>query len=100
MSLSILMMLGQRIEMPVRKTLEEEAWLTTVSERIRAARAAAGLTQVALAEMTNLSVDMVSRVERGDREPGLAVCRRLAGALSVDLGELLADSSPVSESAD
>ncbi len=57
--------------------------------RISQLRIKAGLTQAKLAEGADLSVDLISRIERGDRAPSLESLEKLAGALNVDPAELL-----------
>ena len=46
-----------------------------------------------LAEMTGLSLTIVSYVERGLRNPTLDTLLRLTGALEVDLGSLIQEAS-------
>jgi transcriptional regulator with XRE-family HTH domain len=45
-----------------------------------------GLSKNKLAQMTGLSLTMISYVERGMRNPTLDTLLRLAGALKIDLG--------------
>jgi transcriptional regulator with XRE-family HTH domain len=52
-------------------------------------RNAAGMTQARLAEITNLSVDSISRIERGERAPSLESIEKIANALKVKASELL-----------
>lgn len=80
--------------MPVEKTQEEEGWLREVRARLRRRRVELGLSQASLAEQAALSTDMISRLERGDRDPSLPVIRRLAGVLGVALGDLLGAVQP------
>lgn len=54
-------------------------------KRIRVAR---GLTQAQLAEAIERSVDMVSRLERGDASPSLDTVGALAAVLQADPAEL------------
>ncbi|MBU1054525.1 MAG: helix-turn-helix transcriptional regulator [Proteobacteria bacterium] len=49
----------------------------------------AGMTQAKLAEKTNLSVDLISRIERGERAPSLETIEKLSNALKIRLSELL-----------
>ena len=49
----------------------------------------AGMTQARLAEKTNLSVDSISRIERGERAPSLDSIEKIANALKIRLSELL-----------
>lgn len=49
----------------------------------------ADITQAQLAEKANLSIDSISRLERGDRAPSLESLEAIASALGVDPIELL-----------
>jgi len=57
-------------------------------KRLRARR---GLTQERVAELTGISTNFVSELERGLKAPGLVVIVRLSKALDVTVQELLAD---------
>ena len=48
----------------------------------------AGMTQASLAEKTNLSVDSISRIERGERAPSLETIEKLSSALKIRMSEL------------
>lgn len=48
----------------------------------------AGMTQANLAEKTNLSVDSISRIERGERAPSLESIEKISNALKVRSSEL------------
>lgn len=50
-----------------------------------------GLTQERVAELTGISTNFVSELERGLKAPGLVVIVRLSKALDVSVHELLAD---------
>jgi transcriptional regulator with XRE-family HTH domain len=43
----------------------------------------AGMTQANLAEKTNLSIDSISRIERGERAPSLEYIEKISNALKV-----------------
>jgi len=58
-------------------------------ERMRAARAAAGLSQVALSEATQLDRAAISFLERAERSPDLSTLVRVAKALSRTPSQLL-----------
>ncbi len=58
--------------------------------RLRALREAKGLTLVALATMTGMRHQAVSRLERGEVEPKWSTVLKLAEALGVDVGEFRA----------
>lgn len=47
------------------------------------------LTQAQLAAKVGVHEMTISKLERGDRQPSLALLRRLAKALKVKVGELL-----------
>jgi transcriptional regulator with XRE-family HTH domain len=51
-------------------------------------RSKAGLTQSILAERTNLSIDSISRIERGERAPSLESIEKISTALKVKAFEL------------
>jgi transcriptional regulator with XRE-family HTH domain len=55
---------------------------------LKARRKAAGLTQSELAELASLHRTYVSELERGIKEPGFHVLRKLVRALPGSLGEL------------
>ncbi len=57
--------------------------------RLEELRVAAGLSQEALARSANVSRTYLSDLERGQKEAGVEVLVRLAGALSVEPGALL-----------
>lgn len=61
-------------------------------ERLRSRRAAAELTQAALAERAGLDVSYVSQMERGLRDPSLSSIEALAGALGLSLAEFFEDA--------
>lgn len=60
----------------------------TFAARLRAFRAARGLTVRALGERAQVSYQAVSRMENGHYEPSLAIAGRLADALGVTLDAL------------
>ena len=57
--------------------------------RISQLRMKAGMTQAKLSEEADLSIDSISRIERGDRAPSLESLEKVAEALGVDPAELL-----------
>lgn len=61
-----------------------------MQRRIRELRRARGWTQEELAQQAHLSPDIVSRIERGDRQPRLETLRLIAEAFDLSLTELLA----------
>ena len=52
-------------------------------------RSEAGMTQAEIAEKANLSIDSISRIERGDRSPSFESLERIAAALGTDPVQLL-----------
>lgn len=58
---------------------------------LRQLRKAKGLTQERVAELTGISTNFVSELERGLKAPGLVVIVRLSKALDVSVHELLAE---------
>lgn len=50
------------------------------ADRLRALRESANLSRYGLAKLTGLSRDYLGDLERGDKEPSLAVARRIAAA--------------------
>lgn len=66
---------------------------STPGERIKALRVARNLTQEQLAEMSGLSRDALSRIERGDRSARITTLSQLSGALSVPISSLVSGTS-------
>lgn len=60
-----------------------------LGERIRQLRKAQGLTQEVLAERTGLHNTYIGAIERGERNPSLESCQRIATKLGLSLSELL-----------
>ncbi len=61
----------------------------SLSRRLRAARAAAGLTQTQLSERTGVDQAVISRIESGQHHPRIGTLRRMAKGLGVTASELL-----------
>lgn len=59
-------------------------------DNLRLARERAGLTQEALGHRADFHPTEVNRIERGRRNPGLVTIVKLARALDIPAGELLA----------
>ncbi len=57
--------------------------------RISQLRMKAGMTQANLAEKAELSIDSISRIERGDRAPSLESLEKIAEGLGIEPAELL-----------
>ena len=56
--------------------------------RLKAARAARGLSQVRLADEVGVTRQTISAVESGDYNPTIALCVRICRALGVTLDDL------------
>ncbi len=63
---------------------------TTFGANLRRAREEAKLSQEALGHRANFHPTEVNRIERGRRNPGLLTIVKLAKALEVPAGDLLA----------
>ena len=62
-----------------------------MSQQIRKARKASGLTQVELADKAGVTQAYIAALENGTRKnPSLDLLRKLAKALKTDVAELLA----------
>src|SRR5680860_81634 len=68
--------------------------LITLGHRIRHFRSERGLTLDQLGERVGLAGSQLSLIENGRREPKLSALQDLAGALRVDLAELLSREAP------
>lgn len=66
-----------------------EETLTRVGGRLRAVRAARGLTLADVSDATGISVSTLSRLESGDRRPTLELLLQLARAYTVPIDELV-----------
>ncbi len=67
----------------------EKSWATRVYER----RTALGLTQEQLAELVQVTQQLVSSIERGESIPRISTARRIAKALGTTIDELFPMSS-------
>ena len=56
--------------------------------RLYQLRAEAGMTQARLAQKADLSVDLISRIERGDRSPSFDSIEKISNALNAPLWQL------------
>lgn len=75
--------------------VETDLDLATLGRRVRDLRTAQSMTLATLAAAADLSVSMLSSVERGEKAPTILVLHRIALALGVSIGRLVADDSPV-----
>lgn len=66
-------------------------WCKIVGANVRALRVAKGLTQEQLAFEAELDLTYVGGIERGKRNPSLAVIARLAKVLAVHPTDLVSD---------
>jgi transcriptional regulator with XRE-family HTH domain len=64
-----------------------------VGRNIRAARKAKGLSQIVLAERSDLSADFIGKVERGMTSPSVESLKAIAEALNLPMSELFAGES-------
>lgn len=65
-------------------------WKQLVGANVRARRIAVGMTQEQLAVDAEIDLTYLGGIERGRRNPSLAVMVRIAGALDVSPADLLA----------
>lgn len=68
----------------------DAASATAFGEVVRAARAHAGISQEALAYMSDIERAYMGRLERGQNQPTLFVIFKIADALGYEAGELVA----------
>ncbi|MFW5876119.1 MAG: helix-turn-helix domain-containing protein [Myxococcota bacterium] len=68
-----------------------------VSSRVRKRRKELKLSQAALAERVDVSVELISRIERARCLPSLSTLVRLCDALSLTPNELLGYEAPATE---
>lgn len=69
----------------------EVSWYQQLGGRIARFRIEHKMTQEVLAERADIAPSYLARIETGTRHPTLDVIGRLAGALDLPLGRLLAD---------
>lgn len=77
------------------KRREKRQTETTIEfgRRLRALRTARGMSQHKLAEIAGLDKNMPSELERGYINPTLETLLKLAGALEVEVSELVEDTT-------
>lgn len=73
---------------------DEARTVLTIGRRIRHARTSAGFTLDDLAERTGIAPSALSLIENGHREPKLTLLTQLAGALDVEITDLLKPAAP------
>jgi len=76
---------------PRRADAEDAAYLNTLADKIRAARAQRGMTRNALAADSGVSLRFLAQLEGGQGNPSILVLRRIAAAMGFPPGELLSD---------
>lgn len=75
------------------RTAEADAWKRAFGQAVRAARAERGLSQIALAHLSNLDQTYISSVEQGRRNVSLVNIHALAAALDAHPKELFERSA-------
>ena len=78
-------------------TAEAPEQVTSIGNRLRAARQRSGLTQGGLAAASGCGLATIRRIEQGDMEPRAETARRLARALTVRAGWLMFGELPITE---
>jgi transcriptional regulator with XRE-family HTH domain len=71
----------------------EKKLLADAGRRVRAIRAAQGLSLEQLARLTGISAPALSLIETGKRDPRLTTLKRITDALRVPLATFFADGS-------
>ncbi len=74
--------------------IDETALLQTVADNCGRFRKSRQLTFDALAKRSGISKGMVVEIEQGRTNPSIAILCRMANALGVGIGELLAQEAP------
>lgn len=67
-----------------------------IEERLRKLRAYLGLTQEQIADILNVDIDVITRIERGDRKINLQELIAFSKLYSIDIDELISDEYKVS----
>jgi transcriptional regulator with XRE-family HTH domain len=75
--------------------IHKEAYVdVSIGARIKAARTAAGMTQMDVARGTDLSLQAVGDIERGIvRDPHISSLRQIARALGIPVTQMLEDTA-------
>ncbi|MEZ4448628.1 MAG: helix-turn-helix transcriptional regulator [Nannocystaceae bacterium] len=80
-------------EFDPRRAASERRYMGELGQRLRTIREERDLTQHALAKVSGIAADMISRLENGHyTTPGLRTLLRLADALGVGVAELLPET--------
>ena len=84
--------MGDVIDFPGRPTRDrwrhEPLWREVAGDVLRAERRAAGLRLADVAETSGVSVQYLSEVERGRKEPSSEILAAVSGALGLSLADL------------
>ncbi|HWS66081.1 MAG TPA: helix-turn-helix transcriptional regulator [Steroidobacteraceae bacterium] len=76
---------------PRRADPQDAAYLRTLADKIRDARAQRGMTRNALAADSGVSLRFLAQLEVGQGNPSILVLRRIAAAMGFPPGDLLSD---------
>lgn len=79
---------------PRRADSRNAAYLLTLADKIRDARAQRGMTRNALAADSGVSLRFLAQLEAGQGNPSILVLRRIAAAMGFPPDELLSDDAP------
>src|SRR5580700_6087865 len=79
---------------PSRADPQEAAYLRTLADKIRDARAQRGMTRNALAADSGVSLRFLAQLESGQGNPSILVLRRIASAMGFPPDLLTDDDSP------
>lgn len=74
-------------------TVTDQAAKSRVAENVARLLAEHGMSQQALANKTGENKMMISRVVRGEHDPGIGLISRIAEAFGMSIDELLSDQS-------
>ena len=79
---------------PRRADPHDLAYLRTLADKIRDARAQRGMTRNALAADSGVSLRFLAQLEGGEGNPSILVLRRIASAMGFPPDDLLSDDPP------
>jgi XRE family aerobic/anaerobic benzoate catabolism transcriptional regulator len=79
---------------PRRADPQDIAYLQTLADKIRDARAQRGMTRSALAADSGVSLRFLAQLEGGQGNPSILVLRRIASAMGFPADDLLANEPP------
>jgi transcriptional regulator with XRE-family HTH domain len=65
---------------------------TSIGDAVRAARNAAGLSQIGLAELAGVNANHLGEIERGAAVPSFTTLEKVAHALRLKLSDLIRDT--------